>query len=82
MKRNFLSIMLFLVILLAAYCFGRWERTTVNAQAHQYIQKSFGHCVGAYSAPAATILIFEDSAGVIHLVDARNGNVISVYDRL
>jgi hypothetical protein len=70
------------LLLVAGYFLGRVGSREVHAQTHVSIPRSWGRCIGSLSkSGGAAGLLFEDSNGVVRLVDLGSGNAILVFDR-
>ncbi len=69
------------LLMFGGYLMGRIGTREVQAQSHVSIPKSWGHCIGALNkSNGASGLVFEDSNGVVRLVDL-SGTDVMVFDR-
>jgi hypothetical protein len=69
-----------LALLGTGYFIGQ-PRNVVHAQTHVKIAKDFGKCVGVYTRGEYVVLVFEDSAGTVRLLNASDGSVVGVDSR-
>jgi len=70
------------MLLLGGYLLGKAVRSEVHAETHVSIPKSWGHCIGSLSKSGGAVgLLFEDSNGVIRLVDLGSGKAVLVFER-
>jgi hypothetical protein len=81
MKKRLLLILAGAALAISGYFVGRGHDGVVHAQGHVDIKKAYGKCVGAYSVGQGVGLVFEDNTGTIRIVNARDGNATTVYDR-
>lgn len=75
-RRALIMLGLVLMLFLGWYVVSQ-ERPAYAQVSQTTIPKSWGPCKGAVGG----VLIFEDSAGTIRLVDARKGNLEITYER-
>jgi hypothetical protein len=69
-------------LVLGGFLFGRFGTQQAHAQSHVAVPKSWGRCVGTFSKSGGAVgLVFEDSSGVVRIVDVGTGNAVMVYDR-
>lgn len=78
MNRNRFVVVISLLVMVFVFMWhiGSEERTA-QAQGIPAIPKAWGSCKGA----AGVSLIFEDSAGTIRLVNARDGQLHTTFQR-
>ena len=70
------------MLVVSGYFLSKIGSKEVHAQTHVIIPKSWGHCIGSLSKSGGAVgLLFEDSNGVVRLVDLGSGNAVLVFDR-
>lgn len=63
-----------LALVFSGYFIGK--RNVVFAQTHVNISKDYGNCKGVYTRGQYVVLVFEDTAGTIRLVNASDGSLV------
>jgi len=75
-------IILGALLFIGGYLLGRIGSREVHAETHVSIPKSWGHCIGSLSKSGGAVgLLFEDSNGIVRLVDLGSGKSVLVFDR-
>ena len=70
------------LLLASGYFLRKIGGKVVHAQTHVLIPKSWGHCIGSLSKSGGAVgLLFEDSNGIVRLVDLGSGKAVLVFDR-
>ncbi len=64
-----------LALLSSGYFIGK-PRNVVYADAPVHISKDYGACKGVYTRGQFVVLVFEDSAGTIRMVNATDGSLV------
>lgn len=76
MKKQSFLLLAGLVLVMSGYLVGKTRPTVVHAETRASINKSYGKCLGVYTRGEFVVLVFEDSAGTVRLVNASDGSLV------
>jgi hypothetical protein len=79
-KRIFITVAAF-VLIASGYLIGKVQTNVVHAQTRTSISKGYGKCVGVYTRGNYVVLVFEDSSGIVRMVNASDGSLVGEDSR-